>query len=229
MKIIYISGIDGCGKTTQSIKLVEWLNASGKVSEYQWFRWEPSIRLIIKRLRKAFKLVENNQGKEHQTSIEIEDTGHNDWSRIKKIILSARLFRWLWIQYATRDYSRAYRKIYNEWQSEYIVMDRYVFDFLVDQSINFDQSVQETYTEIKNTPFIEMRQPDLSIFIDIPYELGYKRKMDGTPLSYLKDRESYYGNAPITDNTLHVDGTNSVEQIHAQICAWVKPRLELNE
>lgn len=229
MKIIYISGIDGCGKTTQSKRLVSWINGLGQVTEYQWLRWQPSVRILIKEIRKFIQswIIERSVGP--QTNLEIEESGQKEWNRMKKWILSTSLVRWMWLEYATRDYFRAYRKASKDWQFDYVVLDRYIFDFIVDQSINFGQSVPAICAAIQKTPICEMRQPDLLVYIDIPSELGYKRKLDGTPLSYLKDRESYYLDVPVSDNTLHVDGTQSEEQIHEQICAWVKPRLELRK
>ena len=60
--------------------------------------------------------------------------------------------------------------------------------------------------------------------IDLPAKEGYRRKNDGTPLSYLELREKYYlvinGN-----NTLHLNGFESIEELASQIETWVLDRI----
>ena len=72
-----------------------------------------------------------------------------------------------------------------------------------------------------------MQNPDYSIFINIPAEVGYKRKMDGTSLEYLKQREALYNDFE-GDTVFHVDGQQNVEKIHMDIRQWIEKKLVSN-
>lgn len=221
--IIYISGIDGCGKTTQSKLLVDWLNSHGYQAEYQWLRWEPSVLPLLDSVRKLIGKGSNKAGSSKKVKEENENKAHGSWRGLKSSLMSSAVFRHFWLTYAVRDYFSAYKKRRGSWESDYIVMDRYVFDFVVDQSLNFGISPDDFLAMSRATPLENMQKPAYSVFIDIPAGVGYERKLDGTSLGYLKDREALY-NSYRDGNNLHVDGQQSPEKIHQEIAHW----LELN-
>lgn len=218
--IIYLSGIDGCGKTTQAMKLVETLKNQGLSIEYQWLRWEPSIVNGLKLIKKLLGKNSRQSSKAAATN----EKADSKWDNIKKSLMKSRLFRYFWLKYASNDYYRAYKKAIKNWQADIIIMDRYIFDFTVDQSINFNLNLDEMIKVFSNSKISIMHNPDFSIIINIPAEIGYKRKMDGTSISYLKQREKLY-NAIQGDNVLHIDGTTSIEDIQTSIYNWINPRI----
>lgn len=224
MKIIYISGIDGCGKTTQAQRLAERLKASGKTAEYQWLRWEPSVLPLIRKVRGDLAR-KKNAARGAGDRVADENSAHTNWKGLKRRLLSSKLFQMLWLFYATRDYYSAYRKARSTWKSDYIILDRYLFDFIVDQAINLGREPWAFRREIEKTSLRHAQKPDLTVIINIPAELGYTRKRDGTALEYLKEREAIYKNFGTADNVLHVDGTQTPEAIHEIIYAWQEKRL----
>ena len=224
MTIIYISGIDGCGKTTQSTMLVEWMRQQNISAEYQWLRWEPSVIPLLKRVKRLLgKTKANDQNRAvDQTA---ENAHHGKWSGIKQALMSNGLFRKIWMSYATRDYFNSYKKACTAWNSNYVIMDRYIFDFVVDQALNFSEQPLAFHNKLAHTAIDGMQKPKYSIFIDLPAEVGYKRKLDGTPLEYLREREALYESIPSSDTVLHVDGTQPLEAIHSHIVAWLTQRI----
>lgn len=221
MKIIYISGIDGCGKTTQATQLVELLKKQGLSVEYQWLRWEPSIVNSLKLIK---KILGKNAKQTHKAAA-TNEKADNKWSNIKKHLMKSKLFRYFWLKYASIDYYLAFKKAVKNWDADIIIMDRYIFDFTVDQSINFNLNIDEMNKVLSNSKIAKMHVPDHNIIINIPAEIGYRRKMDGTSVSYLKEREKLY-NSMHGENVLHIDGTESVEDIQKAITNWVSPRLK---
>lgn len=229
MIIIYISGIDGCGKTTQSTMLVKWLQERGLSAEYQWLRWEPSLRSITGKLRHlAGKKLDSGDQAAPVKQTALENAGHSNWTDIKKRVFSNRIFRKIWLWYSTRDYFRSYQRARKTWRSDYVVMDRYLLDYVVDQSLNFSIHPALFLDKIKTTALAGMKKPTFSIFIDIPAEIGYQRKLDGTPLEYLRQRESIYKGMPTDNHVLHVDGIREPGVIHSEITRWLSERLELD-
>jgi thymidylate kinase len=226
MIIIYISGIDGCGKTTQSELLVEWLEQEGYSAGYQWLRWEPSILPILQKIRSLFGKTSSKSTTISTSSDkrESENKAHGRWSSLKGSLMASHIFRYFWMKYATSDYFSTYKKTCGNWQSDYIVMDRYIFDFVVDQSLNFGIQPREFLTASESTKLSNMQKPEFSVFINIPAEVGYERKLDGTPLQYLKKREALYGNFN-DNNVLQVNGEQSPDSIHQEITQWLAPKL----
>jgi len=222
VKLIYISGIDGCGKTTQAELLVSWLQSNGYSAEYQWLRWEPSIVPLIKSVKMRLgKGSKKNTGHSIEIRSADEDKTHRKWGNLKSRLFSSKLFQKLWLWYATKDYCKAYRKACQHWSADYVVMDRYILDFAIDQSLNYGVDTNHFIETLESTSVNLMKKPDLSILIDIPAEVGYQRKLDGTALEYLKARRNCYSQVSGSENTIHVDGTNSVDSIHEQIRSWV--------
>ncbi|MDH5570501.1 MAG: hypothetical protein OEY89_01975, partial [Gammaproteobacteria bacterium] len=60
----------------------------------------------------------------------------------------------------------------------------------------------------------------------IPAETGFQRKMDGTSLTYLEQREYKYREME-GDNVLHLDGTREISEIQIEIQNWINDRAEL--
>jgi len=219
--IIYLSGIDGCGKTTQATHLVETLKKQGLSVEYQWLRWEPSIVNALKLIKKLL----GKNAKQTSKATATNEKADNNWGKIKKTLMRSNLFRFFWLKYASNDYYRAYKKAYKNWQADIIIMDRYIFDFTVDQSINFNLNIDEMNKVFANSKISNMHKPDLNIIINIPAETGYMRKMDGTSVGYLQQREKLY-NSVRGDNVMHIDGTMGIEEIQTAIYNWAQPRIQ---
>lgn len=224
MTIIYISGIDGCGKTTQAQRLASRLNSSGKTAEYQWLRWEPSILPVIRKIKGLLSGKKRTATYDAGHRVADENSIHTSWKRLKRRLLSSKLFQTMWLFYATRDYYIAYRKARSTWKSDYIILDRYLYDFVVDQALNLGREPGVFQQEMENTALRHAQKPDFTVIIDIPAELGYTRKRDGTALEYLKEREAIYNNFSAADNVLHIDGAQSPEAIHELIYAWISRR-----
>jgi len=214
--IVYISGIDGCGKTTQANHLLEKLQQNGINAEYQWLRWEPSLVNLLKVFKKLLGKNEKHSGE----SIKQNEKAEGNWHRLKQRLMRFSIVRYLWLKYASHDYFRAYKKASRTWNSEVIVMDRYIFDFVADQSINFNQTAEQMSHTLRQTKISHMQQPLFNIIIDISANTGFERKMDGTSLLHLEQREGIYKELT-GDNVLHIDGNTTITEIQDKIYEWV--------
>jgi thymidylate kinase len=224
MKIIYLSGIDGCGKTTQAKLLVDRLRLKGVDANYLWLRWEPSFRSFIK----AFRAVKERPVTENKQLVENENAEQKDWLKFKRRILANQFLRMLWLLYACGDYYFSYKKRFKKLTADVVVIDRYVNDFIIDQAVNLDIAPDATGIISDNFFLKKFHFPDFNIIIDLPALEGYTRKSDGTPLSYLETREKYY-QALTGNETLHLNGLNGIDDLAAQIAVWVADKLEVGK
>ncbi len=217
MKLIYITGIDGCGKTTQSKLLVEYLNARLVKTQYQWLRWSPSIGRVISLFRGSHSKNLTAHVINDSDIKSGENKSFNRWSKFKKILFSIWLFRMLWLKYSTRDYYQSYKRASSEWSGDVIVLDRYYFDFIVDQSINFNESAEIFDRKVKSGILRNLKQPDIFILIDITPEVGWERKRDGTSMDHLKKLSIIYDSAKHNDSVYVIDGSYSEQIVHDEI------------
>jgi thymidylate kinase len=222
MFLIYISGIDGCGKTTQATLLVDLLKEKGVDAQYAWLRWEPSLRKVFSFLKSASKKTEKNTILSRD---ELERIQHNEWVSLKTKILSFNIIRQLWWIYACADYYFTSRKPFRKLNSEVLVIDRYFLDFLIDQASNLGVKPADTQKLLNNFFLKRFKHPDLTVIIDLPAAEGYKRKLDGTPLNYLKEREKRYHWISSPEDTLHVNGLNDIDVVADKISQWVLSKL----
>lgn len=227
MIIIYMSGIDGCGKTTQAKLLVDSLIKEGYNAKYKWLRWEPFFQKLYRLPKLLFKKKETTTA---QHIVDVENIEHRQWADFKKKLLSNAIFRKLWWLHASADYYFQTQKRLKNLPSEILVVDRYLDDFIIDQAINFGSSPDAYSKEILSGIFIKkFKEPDYKIFIHLPAEVGYKRKSDGTPLAYLKERECYYKNISHTEDTLYLDGKKEIKVLAREIADWVIDKLNMRK
>ena len=218
--IIYVSGIDGCGKTTQAKILVEELRALGYDATYSWLRWEPSIADCIKFMRR-FKSTNHASALENNNRLVTENLQETEWLSFKRRLLSNRLFRRLWFFYACTDYYLSYRKRFKTISSDILVMDRYFYDFMIDQAVNLGLAADK-YHELGTGFFLSrFRKPDISIIIDLPPDEGYKRKNDGTSVVYLETRKGFYDQLFPSNEAIHLNGSSSINDLASQIKLYV--------
>jgi len=230
MRIIYISGIDGCGKTTQAELLAAALKQEGVDATYMWLRWEPTFQKITHIIRSIVSSVRQPSGQEKKGYVtgEALDKNESVWVVFKRRMLSNFIVCKVWLLFAGCDYFLGYKKRMKNLGSDVIVMDRYVHDFMIDQSVN-SGVLPENMDQFLNRGFVNKFQfPDYTIIIDLPPEVGSLRKLDGTTVNYLKMREPYYLSFQGPD-TLHLNGLKSVADLHDQIKDWVFKKLELDK
>lgn len=227
MVLIYISGIDGCGKTTQAKLLIDSLIKEGYDAKYKWLRWEP----FFQKLYRFPKLLFKKKGiTTRQHIIDIENSEHMQWADFKQKLLSCIVFRRLWWLHASIEYYFQMQKRLEHSYAEVLVVDRYLDDFIIDQAINFGLPPDAYSKEMLSSTFIKkFKKPDYKIFIHLPAEIGYKRKSDGTSLDYLREREYYYKNISHAEDTANLDGKKEISILAREIADWVIDKLNTRE
>ena len=225
MTLIYISGIDGCGKTTQATLLVDLLKENGVDAQYAWLRWDPSFRNLFVFFRSIIGKTKKKKTIYRQHKEEIQ---HTQWISLKKALLSNSLLRRLWWEYASRDYYSSLKKKLRELSVDVLIVDRYIHDFIIDQAINLGIPPNDQLILLDKLKSKGFRFPDLNIIINLPAQEGYSRKLDGTPLEYLKEREMRYRQIPQEENTLQLDGTEKIDFLASNISHWVSEKIGIN-
>jgi len=184
--ILYLTGIDGSGKTTILNDLEDRLHASGIETIRVWARYSPKLARIFVSLFK--KTTVNTTGNYNTLTAE----EYNKWQKFKKRITSNRVVKLFVLALFSFDYSfRIYsvRRIIKKNPGRTILIDRFVIDFLVDQTVNLgDLSgtfVFRSYLQFCN-------QFDATFFISVDPTIAIGRKNDIPGLNYLIERDKAY-------------------------------------
>ena len=96
----------------------------------------------------------------------------------------------------------------------HVVADRYVYDTLIDLSVNLDREP----TELLKEPLLRLFPvPNLSILLDVNPRVGAERKSDGTPEAYLVERRALYRSLSDTLGMEEVDAERSPMEVETEI------------
>jgi thymidylate kinase len=202
---IYITGIDGAGKSSIIERLKTDFFKNEKVNVI-WARYEPKLLKFIVKPFKKYKTSGStnfNDMNEHQ---------YNKWSSFKRKItknrvLSSIIFLIQYIEYSFRI-NKVKRSISKS--SGVTIVDRYILDFIVDQSVNHKLTKKNVLVKRMMS---KLSMFDHIIFIDVDEDIAFKRKNDIPSIEYLSTRRKYYRDyVESLQNAFIVKNNTSIEE-----------------
>jgi thymidylate kinase len=204
---IILAGLDGSGKTTQSKKLIEYLESNKLNCHYVWLRYP--FRLIIPFV--IFLRLFNLSA--YPLTIEKKKRGiknlenHRTLSKIWKNILYLDL---------KIDYNKKVKNYLKK--NVFVVLDRSIIDTIVDLEM-----ITGSHGNLKNylSEFLTLLPKNHSIFfLDIPSTLSFERNGDEDHESLSLRRELYLKVCDILQ-IKKIDGTKSIDDIHMRIISEI--------
>ncbi|MBR4260889.1 MAG: hypothetical protein IKQ33_02910 [Clostridia bacterium] len=216
MKVALI-GLDGSGKSA-NINLMKKDN-DYKDFDFLWVRWQPSVTLLIYKLKHRKDVVDvrksDESGKRKQNKLSKE---YSKKASIKGKIFKVPLVKKIWMAYAICDYKKQFiRKTQGALlANKNIVFDRYYLDLFIDQGINFGYTPQQIYAEIskyKNS-FPKM---DKVVYINVAPEVCFARKDDIPSMDYLLRRYEIYKYISEKENWIVINGELDLNSVYAEI------------
>ncbi len=183
--IIYLTGIDGSGKSTITENLAREVFKDEEVVTI-WGRYKPKIvRILISPFKKKFV---SDAGNDHL----MNDSEYSEWKNYKKTITKSGFISKIIYFLQSVDYLiqlNRFKKIINESGDKILVIDRYLLDFIVDESVNYGDIGNNVITKL----FLrKLRKLDHIFFIDASEEVALSRKNDIPSLEYLRERKKIY-------------------------------------
>ncbi|PQP33251.1 hypothetical protein C6A36_00195 [Desulfobacteraceae bacterium SEEP-SAG10] len=182
-KLIYLMGTDGAGKTTLSHGLLRKLSEDGKKVKYLYARYYPILAYPFKIISRLVLYKENTQYKNYKRYSQLK----TNYNRKHKVL--ARVYAILCIiDYFVFAYLKVmYKYIF----ADYIIVDRYVGDFVVTLSIASGLKEYEMLFLLKLFHYF-FPPPTLSFFIYVDEDVAFQRKDDIPSVMYLKERKLKY-------------------------------------
>ena len=84
---------------------------------------------------------------------------------------------------------RQFSNVLTNHQHKIVVIDRYLLDFIVDQTVNYGDISKSIITRFFLRKLMKI---DLIIFIDVNIEIAMSRKTDIPSIEYLNERKRIY-------------------------------------
>lgn len=183
--IIYLTGIDGSGKSTITDRLVRDVFTDREVNTI-WARYKPKIvKAIVSPFKRKFVLDSDN------THL-MDDVEYSDWRKYKKNITNSWMLSQVFFFLQTFDYLlqlKKYKELMHRHADNLVFIDRYLLDFIVDQSVNYGNIENHFITKYL---LRKLNKLDIIFFIDTSEEVAFSRKDDIPSIEYLKERRNFY-------------------------------------
>lgn len=222
-KIITFYGIDGSGKSTQAEKFCNELTRRKYRVKYIWARRVPVFTRVPIKIIKKYLLSEiGNSDGENYLSIATN----------RKVILERKWRRFVWTRILLLEYLiiTRWKFIFYFRNVDFVVVDRYLIDALVDFATIAPDPRKEILSLLQSTISKLFPLTSLNYLIDIPPEIGWKRKSDGTSLEYLIDRRCLYVEAlKHHPDAYIVDGIKSIDEIANDVINLFLNQLKTDE
>ena len=184
--ILYLTGIDGSGKTTLVNDIEDHLHRKGVETMRVWARYSPKLAKPFVSLLK--KRAVNTTGSYNDISAEV----YNKWQKYKRRITGNKLLRLFVLALFAIDYyfqiNSVLKKIKGN-PTKTILIDRFVIDFLADQFVNLGD-LSETFVYRKYIRICD--RFDAVFFVAVEPEIAIRRKSDIPGIDYLIDRDKAY-------------------------------------
>ncbi len=148
------------------------------------------------------------------TAIDYSTWTNTKRAKMQRYPLLAKILYWL--QYM--EYRRQINKTLKGKSDKNLIIDRFVLDFIVDQTVNYGDISDLSIT--KNLLHL-VEKLDKIVFIDVDSDVALQRKTDIPSLEYLDERRNIYldyvkrlpNAVVINNNSLIEDALKEIKQI----------------
>jgi thymidylate kinase len=201
-RVVSFSGIDGAGKSTQILALIDHLRSRGlSVSLYTF--WDDVVVLAKFREFTSHKAFGGDKGiGSPEKPIERRDKNVRSWytsiARMCFYLFDAVSLRFKFLR-VTRG------------PSDFVIFDRYIYDELANFSI--ESSFMRLYVKsiLKLSP-----SPDIAFLVDADPEAAFQRKPE-YPLEFVRKNRDQYHRLSMFIPVMKVVGPGPMEEIKSQI------------
>ncbi len=214
MVVICFNGIDGSGKTSQAVRLIEHLRAQGHDVTYVWAGGRtnlttPFIR-FSKRLLRAPKLT----SKTTKNSVKTAKQYSNYLSSARRVLGWSVVWK-LWLRFTLLEHTKKIHQMFSPHlaANRIIVCDRYIYDSVINTAFLAGLDPKKLPRLLQQKSITSVPVPIKCFYLDVPAEVAYQRKNDIVALQEIAPRVPLYD---ITASTLKmevIDGTATQDEI----------------
>lgn len=214
--LVTLSGIDGCGKTTQARALQSAFRICHLRADNVWMRGGSArwIALLTRLTRSLAKRP--NEG----PLDELSGTEAKIRRRQERLRSPGLRSAWAWLTAIELMLQYTWRVTLPLLRGRVIICDRYMYDALADWSAYFEEPAIERRMQARVLRFL-LPRPDISFWLDVPIEVAQSRSQDDLPSDFLSCQRVAYERLNELHRFQRLDGSVSSEEISAQVAQKV--------
>lgn len=208
MRILYILGTDGAGKTTLAKRLAEELKPQGGV--YLYCQVTPLLLGPFRWLGARLFMRKTDQFKDYDAYRERK----RELGRKRRRL--ARLYALAWyLDFLLQAWPRI---TWARWRARPVVMDRYYLDMVVNQGVLQDNDADGMRRDAR---LLERFLPRATqhLFLDVSEETAFARKDDIQSVTYLRERKDRYRQLAPHYGFVMVDANQPADAVLAAVRA----------
>lgn len=205
---IYLTGIDGSGKTTLSKLLTRSLNKNGLACKYVYGGFLPVLWRPFMDLGNSLLLKKKDRFKDYRGYVNKKKDllkKHPLWVKMYRDITILDCIPQLFLKVEL-----PLRRGIN------IVCDRYFYDTIINMAPNLSYGRKEVLNLISKCSRL-FPLPDKTFLLDIPERVAYNRKKDIPHIEYLRERRYLYLYIAKKFNMIILDGKKALEDLKNKI------------
>jgi thymidylate kinase len=221
--LIAITGIDGCGKSTQVKMMSERLSVEG------WDAvplWTGGKKTLSRPLVRAGQLLLRAPRRGRDRRFYARDVARQSLSQEFSAYLgsSHRLFHHGMLRHAWTDLALVEHALEiavsvtpHLCRGRAVVCDRYIFRTIVNLAVLLDLPAAELTRLLRHPALRLIPRPAVYVLLDVPAEVGFARKQDLPSLEYVARRVPIYRRIAAMTRMPVIDATQSPQIIHERI------------
>jgi thymidylate kinase len=230
--LVCLTGIDGCGKSTQARLLADRMRADGWDVAQVWTGGRPYIsRPLVKLVKRRFKApVQHADGRFESREV-AGGSAADDFSQYLQRS-NAMFERWWILRRGWTDVSlfehaaEANLAVQPELRAgRAVVCDRYLLKSVVNLAVLFDLPLIALPGLLRHPALRLVPQPTAYILIDVPASVGFERKHDLPSIEYVSRRVPIYRALAAYTGMPVVDGSRPVGVVADEVWEIVRARL----
>lgn len=193
--LVALCGPDGCGKTTAAASILEPLGVSYSPEKHAHYHWKPPM---FSAARRAARTAATDPHAEEPRSL----------------VLSLFYFGFHWLEFVLGYWLRV-RPI--TFRGGLVLIDRYFYDFLVDQR-RYRLQLPKAFVRLA---CIALPEPDLVLILDAPGEVLQSRKNEVPPAESERQRQAYLAIAKTIPRCRVINAAQAPGRVASDIVAAV--------
>ena len=200
-------GIDGSGKSTLAKTLIERMNDQGITMEYKWCKFESSVFKIFIFIKNVLFIRESNWKKNFEKSKVVKG------NLFKNRYIAAIYECFIFFDYRLQIIRKVTIPLIF---GKNIVCDRYIYDTVVDISIDLNYSDEKLKKRIEQLLDFSSK-PNLVFWVDLPEDVAFSRKKDVPSINFLQEKRNLYKKIGTEFDVIVLDGTKNLQKLNEMV------------